>query len=65
MEHELKSKGKCIFCKKIFPQAEIGKHLATHLAVSEKEDSTKKAETYCHIVVEPDIKQCNVFAFTG
>lgn len=55
MEEKLESEGKCLFCNKLFPQKQIGKHLATHLAIIEKEDSTKTSETYCHIMVEWDV----------
>jgi hypothetical protein len=55
MEQKLKSEGKCLFCNQSFPQKEIGKHLATHLAKMEKDDSSKSPETFCHIVVEDGV----------
>lgn len=55
MEHELNSEGKCSFCDKLLPQKEIGKHLASHLQKTEKDDGLKNPETYCHILVEADL----------
>jgi len=36
MQEELKSEGKCLFCGEIFAQADIVKHLSTHLTESSK-----------------------------
>jgi hypothetical protein len=55
MEHELKSEGKCLFCNQLFPQKEIGKHLASHLVKMEKDDTSKSPETFCHIEVESGV----------
>lgn len=51
-EEELKSEGKCLYCKQIYAQKEIGKHLAKHLADMEKTDSGKNTQIYNHIEVE-------------
>jgi hypothetical protein len=52
MEEELKSEGKCLYCDKMFPQNEIGKHLAKHLSDKEKSDNNRTTQTFCHIVVD-------------
>jgi hypothetical protein len=52
---ELQSEGKCIFCNEYFSQKEIGRHLATHLKLKEKEDKAKQTDGYNHIVVEADV----------
>ena len=36
MQEELKSEGKCLFCGEMIPQAEIFKHLSTHLKETAK-----------------------------
>ncbi len=52
MEQELISSGKCLYCEGMFPQDEIGKHLAIHLMKMTKYDAGKSHENYCHIGVE-------------
>jgi len=52
MVEELKSEGKCLYCKQMFTQKEIGKHLAKHLSEMEKTNTEKNLKTYCHIEVE-------------
>ncbi len=51
-EEELKSEGECLYCKQIFSQKEIGKHLAKHLLEMDKKDAGKVAKPYFHIEVE-------------
>nr|WP_315263208.1 hypothetical protein [uncultured Flavobacterium sp.] len=52
---ELESEGHCIFCNEYFSQKEIGRHLATHLKIKEKEDKGKQTNLFNHIVVEADV----------
>lgn len=52
MQQELKSEGKCLYCQNLFPQVEMGKHLATHLNDIQKESKDLKTDTFCHIEVE-------------
>lgn len=52
MEIELKSEGTCIYCKKVFSQKDIGKHLAEHLNKMQQENTAPNPETFCHIEVE-------------
>ncbi|MDZ4759109.1 MAG: hypothetical protein SGJ10_13365 [Bacteroidota bacterium] len=52
MTEELISEGKCLFCEAVFPQKEIGKHLAKHLAEMQKADVKKSVASYCHIQIE-------------
>ncbi len=52
MQQELTSEGKCIFCKGVYAQNEMNKHLTGHLTKMAKEDTDKKSEIYCHIEVE-------------
>lgn len=52
---ELESEGQCVFCNEYFSQNEIGRHLATHLKVKEKEDKGKQTNIFNHIVVEADV----------
>lgn len=52
---ELQSEGHCIFCDKYFSQKDLGRHLATHLKVKEKEDKGKQTNLFNHIVVEADV----------
>jgi hypothetical protein len=40
--------GECLYCKKMFSQKEIGKHLAKHLADKEKAEAGEKIQNYCH-----------------
>ncbi|MBA4411182.1 MAG: hypothetical protein Q8S54_17020 [Bacteroidota bacterium] len=54
MEEEFKSEGHCIYCKQLYSQKEIGKHLAKHLAELERADAGKNAQSCNHIVVEAD-----------
>jgi hypothetical protein len=49
---ELQSEGHCIFCNEYFSQKDLGKHLATHLKIKEKEDQGKLTNSYNHIVVD-------------
>jgi hypothetical protein len=51
-EEELKSEGECLYCKQMFSQKEIGKHLVKHLLEMEKTDANKETKTYCHVEVE-------------
>ena len=51
MTEGLESKGKCLYCRKLFSQKEMGKHLATHLAKMEKDNIGENA-IYVHIEVE-------------
>lgn len=51
----LTSEGKCLYCKQVFSQKEIGKHLAKHLADKEKPDTGTSTQTYCHVEVESDL----------
>ena len=51
MEEELNSEGKCLYCGQTFSQQDISKHIATHLAVVEKEQKTPGASAW-HIKVE-------------
>ena len=55
MSEELSSEGKCLYCEQVFPQKEIIKHLAKHLAEKEKTESGTKTQPYCHMVVVADI----------
>ena len=55
MEQELISKGKCLFCEDMFPQNEIGKHLAKHLLNMTKEDTGRSQRNYCHVEVEANV----------
>lgn len=52
MENEIKSEGQCIYCKQIFGQKEVGKHLSKHLAEKEKGIAGKPIRLYCHIEVQ-------------
>jgi hypothetical protein len=52
MEQELQSFGKCLFCEQKLKQAEIGKHLTTHLAEIEVKEKAKVKKNYHHIVIE-------------
>ena len=52
MEQELKSSGKCYFCKDVLNQKEIGNHLATHLEAMQKAAIGKQTKPYHHILVE-------------
>lgn len=52
---ELQSEGHCFFCNEYFSQKEIGRHLATHLKIKEKEDKDKQTNLFHHIVVEADV----------
>lgn len=52
MTEELKSEGKCLYCGKMFSQREIGKHLAEHLTIMEKESAGKTVTNYVHVEVE-------------
>ncbi len=51
---ELKSFGKCCFCKEELSQKEIGKHLAKHLADLEKGSIGKSTKPYYHVIVEAE-----------
>ena len=51
----LTSEGECLYCKQVFSQKEIGKHLAKHLVDKEKNDTGTSTQTYCHVVVESDL----------
>jgi len=51
MEKELKSEGRCLYCDELSSQAEIGKHLAKHLAQMEKEGAGKNQSNYVHVEV--------------
>lgn len=55
MQQDLISYGKCPFCKQEIKQAEIRKHLATHLAELEKKDKLKKTKRFVHIVVQANL----------
>lgn len=50
--NNMKSEGYCIYCGKLFSKKEIGKHIAAHLAATEKAVNKDNAENYCHIEVE-------------
>jgi hypothetical protein len=66
MTEKLKSEGECLYCGKMFSQKEIGKHLAEHLTIMEKEsagigkgsagigkESTgKRVSNFVHVEVE-------------
>jgi hypothetical protein len=59
MIEELKSEGECLYCGNMFSQREIGKHLAEHLTIMEKEstgmgkESTgKRVSNYVHVEVD-------------
>ena len=52
MENELKSEGKCLYCGELSSQAEIGKHLAKHLAQMEKDATGDNQSNYVHVEVE-------------
>jgi len=53
MTEDLNSEGKCLYCKQMLSQKDIGKHLAKHLVENEKNnDGKNKTQTYCHIEVE-------------
>jgi hypothetical protein len=52
MEQELISKGKCLFCEGMFPQDEIGRHLAKHLNEMTNNDAGRSQKNYCHVEVE-------------
>lgn len=52
---ELQSEGHCVFCNEYFSQKEIGRHLATHLRLKEKQDKEKQTNLFNHIVVESDV----------
>jgi len=52
MEQETKSEGRCLYCDELLSQSEIGRHLAKHLNLMEKEVNGKSHSNYCHIEVE-------------
>ena len=53
--NELKSEGLCVFCKELFEQKAINRHLKTHLTQKAKEDVGKKTKNYCHITIGDEI----------
>ena len=52
MEHELKSEGRCLYCDELSSKSEIGRHLAKHLALMEKDAAGKNPVNYYHVEVE-------------
>jgi hypothetical protein len=52
MEDELKSEGRCIYCDELLSQSLIGRHLAKHLSLMEKEAEGRSQSNYCHVEVE-------------
>ncbi|HSO87034.1 MAG TPA: hypothetical protein VLQ91_10810 [Draconibacterium sp.] len=52
MEEELNSEGRCLYCDELLSQSEIGRHLAKHLSMMEKESVGKSRSNYCHVEVE-------------
>jgi hypothetical protein len=50
MGKEMKSEGNCVYCDKMFTQAGMTKHLATHLLELEKKQKT--TETAFHVKIE-------------
>ena len=54
MEEKLKSEGECLYCKQMYSQKEIGKHLAKHLSELEKAHSGKVTQAFYHIEVEAE-----------
>lgn len=52
MEEELNSEGRCLYCDTLFSQSEIGRHLAKHLAMMEKESAGKTVANHVHVEVE-------------
>jgi hypothetical protein len=51
MEQELKSEGRCIYCEELSSRSDIGKHLAKHLTLMEKDAAGKHPVNYCHVEV--------------
>jgi hypothetical protein len=52
MEQEIKSEGKCLYCDELLSQSAIGRHLAKHLGLMEKESAGKSQSNFCHVEVE-------------
>ncbi len=52
MNEDLTSQGKCLFCNEIFPQKQIGRHLAKHLALQEKSEADNHTKNFSHILID-------------
>ena len=52
MNEDLTSQGKCLFCNEIFPQKQIGRHLAKHLALQEKSEADNHTKKFSHILID-------------